>query len=112
MAVFCAVSLMKASMSNDRQPTRAARGEILVWSSNPDDGGTLVSFFLLGASFVEQRWWTEAGGGDVKSCLGERCYAESCLLGTCYMRQIFHGGVIITTGKSYADLCHGDGLVV
>ncbi|KAE8769263.1 Arginyl-tRNA synthetase [Hordeum vulgare] len=30
-----------------------------------------------------------AFGGDVKSCLAERCYAVSCLVGRCYARQIF-----------------------
>ena len=30
-------------------------------------------------------------GGDVKSCLTDRCYAWSCLVGRCYARQILQG---------------------
>jgi hypothetical protein len=52
------ITLMKASLSNDCRPTCAAPGETLVRSSIPDDGGTVVSFSLLGASFVKQHRWT------------------------------------------------------
>jgi hypothetical protein len=87
-------------------------GKILVWSSRPDDGGILVPFYLLGASLVEQCRWTEDGGGDVMSCLADRCYAESCLFGKCYARRICHGVSNNKTGKGYADLCTEDGLAV
>ena len=51
----------------------------------------------------EHRLWSSAGrhrqeverlrparsfGGDVRSCLADRCYALSCLVGRCYARQI------------------------
>ncbi|KAE8805485.1 Serine/threonine-protein kinase HT1 [Hordeum vulgare] len=41
-------------------------------------GGVAASIILHGAF-----------GGDVKSCLADRCYAVSCLVGGCYIRQIF-----------------------
>ncbi|KAE8769273.1 Serine/threonine-protein kinase HT1 [Hordeum vulgare] len=64
------------------------------------NGGTAVSFLSM-----EHRLWSSAGrqrqeaerlrparsfGGDVRSCLGDRCYALSCLFGRCYARQILH----------------------
>jgi hypothetical protein len=70
-------------------------------------------------------------GGDVKSCLVDRCYAVSCLVGKCYARQIFrnlrvwmdeHGTVATLsavvastdgrTGKDDADLSSEDGSAV
>jgi hypothetical protein len=47
---------MKASLSNDYRPTRVAQGKPL--DLVPDDGSTVMSFSLLKASFVEQRWTT------------------------------------------------------
>lgn len=47
-----------------------------IWTSRLDDGGIMVSFSLLGASFVEQRpedlpWWRRqhANKGYVNLCL-------------------------------------------
>jgi hypothetical protein len=54
---------------------------------------------------------TEAGG-DVKSCLVDRCYAKSYLFVRCYTRLIFHDGVDNRNFKGYAHLCPEDGLVV
>ena len=72
-----------------------------------------------------------AFGGDVKSCLADRCYAVSCLVGRCYARQIFQslrvgiderraveslGAVVASTdgrtGKDDADLSPEDGSAV
>ncbi|KAE8806193.1 Arginyl-tRNA synthetase [Hordeum vulgare] len=41
--------------------------------------GAVVASIILHGAF----------GGDVKSCLGDRCYAVSCLVVRCYARQIF-----------------------
>ena len=38
---------------------------------------------------VERLRLARSFGGDVKSCLTDRCYALSCLVGRCYARQIF-----------------------
>ncbi|KAE8766526.1 Serine/threonine-protein kinase HT1 [Hordeum vulgare] len=69
--------------------------------------------------------------GAVKSCPADRCYAESCLVGSCYARQIFRslriwtderrtvaplGAVVASTddwpGKDDANLFPEDGSVV
>ncbi|KAE8772407.1 Serine/threonine-protein kinase HT1 [Hordeum vulgare] len=122
-------------------------------SSPPSEGETLRSdrqiggwrhygvVPLLEASFLEQRWMTEEGverlrldrsfGGDVKSCLTDRCYDVSCLLGRCYARYIFlslhvrmderrtvapFGDVVASTdgrtSKGDTDLSPEDGTVV
>ncbi|KAE8785054.1 Serine/threonine-protein kinase HT1 [Hordeum vulgare] len=41
--------------------------------------GSVVASIILHRAF----------GGDVKSCLADRYYAVSCLVGRCYARQIF-----------------------
>ena len=70
-------------------------------------------------------------GGDVRSCLADRCYALSCLVGRCYARQILLSlrvsmderremvplGAVVAltdgrTGKDYADLSPEDGSAV
>ena len=63
-----AVTLMKASSCNYCRPTRAASGEPynLVFRIERWRHGGVVS--LLGASFVEQRWKSEAGGRAASSC--------------------------------------------
>ncbi|KAE8812873.1 Serine/threonine-protein kinase HT1 [Hordeum vulgare] len=38
---------------------------------------------------VERLHLDRSFDGDVKSCLADRCYAVSCLLDGCYVRQIF-----------------------
>ncbi|KAE8793184.1 Serine/threonine-protein kinase HT1 [Hordeum vulgare] len=106
-----------------------------------DDGGIAVSFLSR-----EHRLWSSAGrrrqkverlrparsfGGDVRSCLADRCYALSCLVGRCYARQILPslrvwmderregvplGAVVASTDcrtdKDYADLYPEDGSTV
>lgn len=101
----------------------------------------MVSFL-----FWEYRLWSSAGrqrqeaerlrlersfGGHVKSCLPDKCYALSCLLGRCYARQIFQSlpvgmderravassGVVVAStvggaGKDDADLSPEDGTTV
>ena len=64
----------------------------------------------------EHRLWSSAGsqrqeverlrlarsfGGDVKSCLTDRCYALSCLVGRCYARQIFQGLQAVSAGDTW-----------
>ncbi|KAE8794809.1 Serine/threonine-protein kinase HT1 [Hordeum vulgare] len=70
-------------------------------------------------------------GGAIKSCLADRCYAESCLVGRCYTPQISRslriwtderravaplGAVVastdVWTGMDDADLFPEDGSVV
>ncbi|KAE8783676.1 Serine/threonine-protein kinase HT1 [Hordeum vulgare] len=63
-----------------------------------DDGGIAVSFLSR-----DHHLWSSAGrqrqkverlrparsfGGDVRSCLADRCYALSCMFGRCYAQQI------------------------
>uniref|UniRef100_R7WC47 Putative disease resistance RPP13-like protein 3 n=1 Tax=Aegilops tauschii TaxID=37682 RepID=R7WC47_AEGTA len=67
------------------------RGNPRIWSSRSDDGGIAVSFLSW-----EHRLWSSAGrqrqeverlrlarsfSEDVKSCLTDRCYTVSCLVG-------------------------------
>ena len=40
-------------------------------------------------------------GGDVRSCLTDRCYAWSCLVGRCYARQIFQGLQVVSAGGTW-----------
>ena len=40
-------------------------------------------------------------GGDVKSCLTNKCYALSCLVGRCYARQIFQGLQVVSAGDTW-----------
>ena len=112
MAVFYAVTLMKASSCNYCQPTRAALGETL-GSGVPDRTmAALRCRFSLGSVVL----WSSAGsqrqeverlrlarsfGGDVKSCLTDRCYALSCLVGRCYARQIFQGLQVVSAGDTW-----------
>ncbi|KAE8816766.1 Serine/threonine-protein kinase HT1 [Hordeum vulgare] len=113
----------------------------MIWFSRSDDGGIAVSFLSR-----EHRLWSSAGrrrqkverlrparsfGGDVRSCLADRCYALSCLVGRCYARQILLSlriwmdksrevmplGVVVAstdgrTDKDYADLSPADGSTV
>ncbi|KAE8781013.1 Serine/threonine-protein kinase HT1 [Hordeum vulgare] len=74
-----------------------SRGNPRIWFSRSDDGGIAVSFLSR-----EHRLWRSAGrkrqeverlrparsfGGDVRSCLTNRCHALSCLFERCYARQ-------------------------
>jgi hypothetical protein len=47
----------------------------------------------------------DAKGGEVKSCLPDWCYAQPCLVGRLYARQIFHNGIDNSLDKGYVDLC-------
>ena len=83
----------------------------MIWFSRSDDGGTAVSFLSW-----EHRLWSSVGsqrqeverlrlarsfGGDVKSCLTDRCYALSCLVGRCYARQILQGLQAVSAGGTW-----------
>jgi hypothetical protein len=46
----------------------------------------------------------ETDGGEVKSCLPDWCYAQSCLFGRCYARLISHGGVDDSSDKGFVEL--------
>jgi ribosomal protein L27 len=61
---------------------------------------------------VEQRQWTEEGGGDVKSFQTHMCYAKSLHVRQVLRCRIFHGGVNIGIGKGYADHSPEDGPAV
>ena len=115
MAAFHVVTLMKASSCYYRRPTRIAPGETQ-GSGVPDRTiAALRCRFSLGSIVL----WSSAGsqrqeverlrlarsfGGDVKSCLTDRCYAWSCLVGRCYARQILHGLQAVSAGGT---LQHG-----
>ena len=86
-------------------------GNPRIWSSRSDDDGTSVAFLSW-----EHRLWSSAGGqrqeverlrlarsfgGDVKSCLADRCYALSCLVGRCYARQIFQRLQAVSAGGTW-----------
>ena len=86
-------------------------GNPRIWCFRSDDGGTAVSFLSW-----EHRLWGSAGsqrqeverlrlarsfGGDVKSCLTDRCYALSCLVGRCYARQIFQRLQAVSAGGTW-----------
>ena len=108
------VTLMKASSCNYCRPTRAAPGETL-GSGVPDR--TMASLwcrFSLGSIVCgaalhvrgrrrEHRLdnLARSFGGDVKSCLTDRCYALSCLVGRCYARQIFQGLQAVSAGDTW-----------
>ena len=112
MAAFHVVTLMKASSSDYRRPTRIAPGKTL-GSGVPDRTmAALRCRFSLGSIVL----WSSAGsrrqeverlrlawsfGGDVKSCLTDRCYALSCLVGRCYARQIFQGLQAVSAGDTW-----------
>ena len=112
MAAFHVVTLMKASSCDYRRPTRIAPGETL-GSGVPDRTmAALRCRFSLGSIVL----WSSAGsqrqeverlrlarsfGGDVKSCLTDRCYALSCLVGRCYARQIFQGLQAVSAGGTW-----------
>ncbi|KAE8785737.1 Serine/threonine-protein kinase HT1 [Hordeum vulgare] len=115
--------------------------ERMAGTARSDDDGTAVPFLSW-----EHRLWSNAGrlrqeverlrlawnfGGAVKSCLADRWYAESCLVGRCYARQISRslriwtderrvvvpfGAVVasmdVWTGMDDADLFPEDGSVV
>jgi hypothetical protein len=49
--------------------------------------------FSLGSIVCGVALEAETNGGEVKSCLPDWCYAQSCLFGRCYARLIFLGGV-------------------
>jgi hypothetical protein len=86
----------------------------IVCGAELEDRGRRWSGFVLHGAFC----------GDVKSCLADRCYDVSYLVGRCYARQIFQnlrvwtderGAVASTdgrTGKDDADLFSEDGSVV
>ena len=109
MAAFHVVTLMKASSCDYRRPTRIAPGDTL-GSGVPDRTmAALRCRFSLGSIVL----WSSAGsqrqeverlrlersfGGDVKSCLTDRCYALSCLVSRCYARQIFQGLQDVSAG--------------
>jgi hypothetical protein len=112
MAAFCVVTLMKASSCNYCRPTRAAPGETL-GSGLPDRTMAVQRCRFLS---WEHRLWSSAGrqrqeverlrlarsfGGDVKSCLADRCYALSCLVGRCYARQIFQRLQAVSAGGTW-----------
>ncbi|KAE8806776.1 putative disease resistance RPP13-like protein 3 [Hordeum vulgare] len=86
-------------------------GNPRIWSSRSDDDGTVVSFLSW-----KHRLWSSAGGqrqeverlrlaqsfgGDVKSCLADRCYDLSCLVGRCYARQIFQRLQAVSAGGTW-----------
>ena len=112
MAAFHAVTLMKASSCDYRRPTRIAPRKTL-GSGVPDRTmATLRCRFSLGSVVL----WSSAGsqrqeverlhlarsfGGDVKSCLTDRCYAWSCLVGRCYARQILQGLQAVSAGGTW-----------
>ena len=83
----------------------------MIWFSSSDDGDTAVSFLSwehrLRSSAGCQRQEVErlrlarSFGGDVKSCLTDRCYALSCLVGRCYARQIFQGLQAVSAGGTW-----------
>ena len=112
MTTFHVVTLMKASSCDYRRPTRIAPREIL-GSGVPDRTmAALRCRFSLGSIIL----WSSAGsqrqeverlrlarsfGGDVNSCLTDRCYAWSCLVGRCYARQILQGLQAVSAGATW-----------
>ena len=50
---------------------------------------------------VERLRLSRSFGGDVKSCLTDKCYALSCLVGRCYARQIFQGLQVVSAGDTW-----------
>ena len=106
------VTFMEASSCNYCRPTRATLGKNL-GSGVPDRTmAALRCRFSLGSIVL----WSSAGsqrqeverlhlarsfGGDVKSCLTDRCYALSCLVGRCYARQIFQGLQAVSAGDTW-----------
>ena len=112
MAAFHVVTLMKASSCDYRRPTRIAPEETL-GSGVPDRTMAALRCRFSLASVV---LWSSAGsqrqeverlrlarsfGGDVKSCLTDRCYAWSCLVGRCYARQIHQGLQAVSAGGTW-----------
>ena len=50
---------------------------------------------------VERLHLARSFGGDVKSCLTDRCYALSCLVGRCYAQQIFQRLQAVSAGGTW-----------
>ena len=112
MVAFYAVTLMEAFSCNYCRPTRAALGETL-GSGVPDRTmAALRCRFSLGSIVlrssagsqrqeVERLRLAQSFGGDVKSCLTDRCYAWSCLVGRCYARQILQGLQVVSAGGTW-----------
>uniref|UniRef100_M8AZQ4 Uncharacterized protein n=1 Tax=Aegilops tauschii TaxID=37682 RepID=M8AZQ4_AEGTA len=50
---------------------------------------------------VERLHLARSFGGDVKSCLTDRCYALSCLVGRCYARQVFQRLQVVSAGGTW-----------
>jgi hypothetical protein len=106
MAAVYVITLMRASfvqrMSNH---SCHSEGNPEIWSSGSDNDGIVVSFLSWGVAL-------DADGGEVKSCLSDWCYAQSCLFHRCYARLIFHGDVDNSSDKGIAELYPEGGLVV
>ena len=112
MAAFHVVTLMKASSCDYRRSTRIAPGGTL-GSGVPDRKmaalrdrfslGSIVLWSSAGSQRqeVEQLRLARSFGGDVKSCLTDRCYAWSCLVGRCYALQIFQGLQAVSAGGTW-----------
>ncbi|KAE8798372.1 Arginyl-tRNA synthetase [Hordeum vulgare] len=50
---------------------------------------------------VERLRLARSFGGDVKSCLADRCYALSCMVDRCYARQIFQRLQAVSAGGTW-----------
>ena len=106
---------MKASSCNFRRPTRDAPGETLGSGVLDRMMAALRCHFSPGVLpsrserlEVERLHLARSFGGDVKSCLTDRCYALSCLVGTCYARQIFQRLQVVSAGGTWqhgAEVC-------
>ncbi|KAE8820746.1 Arginyl-tRNA synthetase [Hordeum vulgare] len=118
MAAFYAVTLMKALSCNYCRSTRAAPGETL-GSGFPDRMmaalrcRSSLGSIVCGAALEDRgRRWSVfvlhgVFGGDVRSCLADRCYTLSCMFGRCYARQtlrVFAYGWM-SAGRSIHSCC-------